>query len=37
MLLSGTYTEAGAKWTDNLDGSGAIAKPTTGNVNVNQT
>jgi hypothetical protein len=37
LLLSGTYTEEGANWTDNMDGTGTITSPTTGTVNVNQT
>jgi hypothetical protein len=35
--LSGTYTELGANWTDNLDGTGTISSPTSGSVNVHQT
>jgi hypothetical protein len=35
LLLGGTYTELGAKWTDNIDGSGTIATPTSGTVQTN--
>jgi hypothetical protein len=37
ILLNGIYTEQGAKRTDNLDGTGAIPDPTSGNVNTSQT
>jgi hypothetical protein len=37
ILLNGTYSEQGAKRTDNLDGTGTISSPTSGNVNTSQT
>jgi hypothetical protein len=36
LLLNGTYTELGANWTDNVDGSGTI-NSTNDSVNVHQT
>jgi hypothetical protein len=37
ILLDESYTEEGADWTDNLDGTGSISYPTNGTVNVHQT
>ena len=37
-LSSGsTYTESGANWTDNVDGTGFVATPFSGSVNTSQT
>ncbi len=37
-VLSGSlYSESGATWTDNVDGSGVIANPTSGSVNTSAT
>ncbi len=34
LVQNSTYTELGAFWTDNIDGSGTILVPTTGSVNI---
>ena len=33
LILGSTYTESGALWTDNVDGSGSIVSPYSGGVN----
>lgn len=35
IIQGGKYTEAGATWTDSIDGSGVISAPTSGWVDVN--
>ncbi len=32
--IGSSYTELGASWTDNVDGSGTISTPTIGSVNI---
>ena len=34
VVQSGSYVEAGASWTDNVDGSGSIVVASTGSVDV---
>ena len=34
IVQSGSYVEAGASWTDNVDGSGSIVVASTGSVDV---
>ena len=37
IVVGGAFSDSGATWTDNIDGSGVIALGNTGSLDVNQT